>query len=1252
MDALPNTPIKEQIRCLRWLDTIHDFFPVTTTGARGEDIRDIIKEYYGDDVAEYIKSSLFKNSVGESIDIKGITPSSVEVQTEAFYNKYFNTMMVDSQSSVNIKTVIDKYEINDARTVLTNLGISETSEQAKLQLCLTDREFLKDPAKKQATNFLAEVIRRFFFSSTEKPIYFLIDATFGRLDCMFQGIDGETGTIINALTIGDSAVTSTADKKGKKASKSCEVNDNLNPFKKKIYFDGDNTLPYNDRATKRYDITSNEFSKDKFKVWYKDAVNVFSRTENASIRFFCQRTSNPAIEWYTEFSILQSGSPNSGASVGVLKQLIIILNGLTEANRDFIKTSISNHYKNEGITSLNLSPIICGMIGQPDITKEDIINFLFDYKRGGDHEQVNSAFYLNSGVGIQGDVVLLTGDRLCSLYARLMKQPCIYVHDDNYDMYRYLKGLTPVQIAANNAILFKITQDKIIGKLNEYSNPVLFTELDNRNITDMKDRINAYLASINEADDFYSKLYKISFRCLLQKLDRISILINTLSFESTELLDEINQQTLDPNPINVPTQIAHMNLRYNSFLSHYKELLNYLEFKDESLPLEINTKNVSKFKSSAVGYDNKLFNNVRSYFDNFEGAIKAPIRLAARDANVQIAIKRNKILGWGGGNEYICLLNDFEKFINKCKDDGDKVITEAPMVTGEGEGEEEMAVDEERQSANELVATAKLTEIQAAVNLILNNQTVGYTISDQTYISYAGIKDIIETYLLTKIPTELNDMIVIPVTVVSEAMNTTPVIVTASPGQGQEQGIVSPGPDVSTEMNISPVITSNTVFGPEQLPPDVYAKKEIQTATLLPDDDDDDLGGGGIKHISGGGKILFDTLFDVNETILKDQNEKIQSIKNILISVNGKRGVDRLFNKLKKEYELYFNDRNEVDNNDNDMNKYIANYLKKYIEELIIAHSDTLINACSEIIYDITDSDLIVDTYEKIYHAIYNLIDKRYKNVFNNMQNMLAFMTTVHIANTQLENDRIELQREELQQLIEIKEKEIERQAQMLIQNKPGTGKFFKTAKNVGNIATTKRVISMKQRLLEELKKKPANKTPVNIIRKKEHELNLLKDELKQLEGESVESVKPVQKEKKEIIGLPVIPEESSSTNASVQPSTLSFQRIPGMGPNVRSVLNRRLSTGENIESTGERSATIRAKQGNADKEIVGVKRSKTGEGTYNRIYYKGGRHNRSRKYVNKKKKKSRKLNKRLKKNITKHNKYKVKKYTRKHYKM
>ena len=249
-----DNPVKSDIiPLLRWIDTIHDFYPINST-ARGEDIRGILNVKFKKNVTEYLSTISSTISSSFPSDTKqNITPSAVEVTTESFYDKVLGIKKV-GEKSIDINQIIESYGIQKSEDILKQIGIDDTSDEANIQLSLTDRDFFKKD--RSATNFLANFILTFFgkefVGGDDNKVYFLIDASVGRLDCIFQDIE-QASTLVNVLTIGDSAVTSVEDKKGKSESKWCGVADYINRFKNKTYLAGNDALPYNNIADKRYD---------------------------------------------------------------------------------------------------------------------------------------------------------------------------------------------------------------------------------------------------------------------------------------------------------------------------------------------------------------------------------------------------------------------------------------------------------------------------------------------------------------------------------------------------------------------------------------------------------------------------------------------------------------------------------------------------------------------------------------------------------------------------------------------------------------------------------------------------------------------------------------------------------------------------------------------------------------------------------------------------------------------------------------
>ena len=702
-----DNPVKSDIiPLLRWIDTIHDFYPINST-ARGEDIRGILNVKFKKNVTEYLSTISSTISSSFPSDTKqNITPSAVEVTTESFYDKVLGIKKV-GEKSIDINQIIESYGIQKSEDILKQIGIDDTSDEANIQLSLTDRDFFKKD--RSATNFLANFILTFFgkefVGGDDNKVYFLIDASVGRLDCIFQDIE-QASTLVNVLTIGDSAVTSVEDKKGKSESKWCGVADYINRFKNKTYLAGNDALPYNNIADKRYDIKSNEFTNGIFKMWYQDANTDtdkrFSKINNAGARLYVEYEGQ---EWFSEFSILASGTPNSGTSVGTLKQLIIIINEHTASNIKKTKDAIKKVYQYE--TQFNLSPILYGMLDS-NIDKNVIINFLYDYKRAGDHEQVNSANYLYT-TG-KKNVILLTGDRLCSLYARLIKQPCIFIHDGKYDMYRHLSNRTPMTDEEKRLRDTTILDARKRVILAEITKIITDKDVVDEKLKSFKAKINKLKLALSQ--DFENKLYSFILDKLLLKIERI---INLNKDE-----ENIISQTKDE--LNKILNIEELNTAYAAFYTKYNELFNFVLYFSDETPENIS--DIKKFKSNALDYDNIIVKNILKYFTQFNKIL--PIRGSSKTKDAQISIKTN-IIQSIGGVEYTTLMNDFVIYIKKCN---------LYQDYNANNGNVEHAINE--------LAFTKRQEIQVEINDLVQRDSF----LTQTYADYEDIFDNIKSFII------------------------------------------------------------------------------------------------------------------------------------------------------------------------------------------------------------------------------------------------------------------------------------------------------------------------------------------------------------------------------------------------------------------------------------------------------------------------------------------------------------------------
>jgi hypothetical protein len=241
------------------------------------------------------------------------------------------------------------------------------------------------------------------------------------------------------------------------------------------------------------------------------------------------------------------------------------------------------------------------MLNEPSITTDEIISFLYDYKRAGDHEQANSANYLyKKGL----NVILLTGDRLCSLYARLINQPCIYIHDGNYDMYRYLQEVSQEQKNEQAKKLLETRRAFILAEIGKVKPDII------KRLTGLEEDIKSIT---HLTDTFEDQLYAYIFASLLEKINKLKEKRKAYADAQTKILVDIAKLIPSEDAANVEATIKELNEKYDKFYKEQKELFDFSLYPDDDLK----EKKKEKFNSTALDYDNKLVKNILNYFNQF-----------------------------------------------------------------------------------------------------------------------------------------------------------------------------------------------------------------------------------------------------------------------------------------------------------------------------------------------------------------------------------------------------------------------------------------------------------------------------------------------------------------------------------------------------------------------------------------------------------------------------------------------------------
>jgi len=427
------------VNIMKAIDTCHDFYG----GKRG---KDNINVDYRLNVA---LKALIKQEAPELLSAHKMKPPK-DSRLEPAFSEYLETkypgvfVPIDQEYSI-----IDGDDDKNKNNLENYLGFKS------VRLIFKDIDDLTNDL-----SYVGEFIRRFMFaeaaeSNPELPIGFIIDANAGKLTKCFAK-DKHVNTYVNALVIADSAGT------GEKEKNSSNFYNRCNSY---IFPDNipDNIPPVNGLAT--YSLKGSLLFSKEFisEIYYQELSPDSFKTNLKSFKLVVKYEKNDGSFAETE-AIFAPGN-SQGATINTLAKLISIINAENTDN---------NKIKNEicdidySTTELDIRPIINSMIDN-NVSKDNITKFLFDLKRTGDYEQVNSAKIMSSERDIQvggaDDVkciqpaylILSTGDQLCSMYARHENVPCVYNHSHSMDLHKPYKDTSTM----NEEKYTKLCEEKV-----------------------------------------------------------------------------------------------------------------------------------------------------------------------------------------------------------------------------------------------------------------------------------------------------------------------------------------------------------------------------------------------------------------------------------------------------------------------------------------------------------------------------------------------------------------------------------------------------------------------------------------------------------------------------------------------------------------------------------------------------------------------------------------------------------------------
>lgn len=458
---------------LEKLDTLHDMW---RTGERGDDIQNVlndndidifprgaqayVREEYGFNLTLNQQfEPLFESYIEEKQNLPSLCQSAkygkvywtIQELMDDYLEKYFETKILNNPMIRAIQIIVPTGA--DKRTLFNIKNDNDTDITIPIPIPNSTNQ-LQNENKSTVLNYVANCILKFFnhgtIINTNDLVLFAIDANAGSLPCIFQSIRDNVNTIGTALTICDSAGggvddSSSVNKCGVKAQ-DILFNKKYQPLLFPFNIDDIDDIrseSNNPRLTalkkiqskhksRAYIIQSNVFTRDKYILYYTENNLPFSVQNKCSIVFHVMDITTQK-DFSAAFELRASGKLISGTPVVVLRALIRYLYDQRANNNNIAINEELKKIANSS-ASFNIVPIISNMLSDGQ-SKVDIINMLLDYKRAGDHEQVNSLNQVQTKTGSLYNV-LCTGDVLCSVYSRTQKKNTCYSHAGKLDLFR------------------------------------------------------------------------------------------------------------------------------------------------------------------------------------------------------------------------------------------------------------------------------------------------------------------------------------------------------------------------------------------------------------------------------------------------------------------------------------------------------------------------------------------------------------------------------------------------------------------------------------------------------------------------------------------------------------------------------------------------------------------------------------------------------------------------------------------------
>jgi|SaaInlStandDraft_7_1057024.scaffolds.fasta_scaffold00373_9 hypothetical protein len=466
-------------------------------------------------------SEWVKNSFGKKRAINP-TGGSVEPDTEDYFQqKYSSQLYTDKKIKITYREIIEgfkKYSENGKLSnpdALKKLIINEYMNKAKKSdyYCMDivsnytgqDQSVFWNSFTPQDRIHIGIFILNFFMmNSTSEPglnfttnSYISFDANSPVLSKRIFTDMGKT--VNNLVTPSNLADSAGSEKHLLNEKEQGELKNPKGPSRYTYYF------PEHVDGEGKYYYTSNLFTYNDMVIYIqrdnpKTEYNHTNRYE-FSINF---KYENKETEEYT----LDFGNEkyHTGPSVSYLGSLIS-----NDIENQWIESHCVNIDKIKGKLTL--------------ANKTNNFKLLFDIKRSGDWEQCNACYHANT-TKYKSRCILSTGDRLCSLYSRIIKQNVIFSNNDTLRMYRFPQSLTAAEA---RSMLDEKNIDKIkstithITAINEplkkyYENIQNMRIPLNEKIEEISDTSPTKSTMNNSIETFLTKIAYILFEININKL--------------------------------------------------------------------------------------------------------------------------------------------------------------------------------------------------------------------------------------------------------------------------------------------------------------------------------------------------------------------------------------------------------------------------------------------------------------------------------------------------------------------------------------------------------------------------------------------------------------------------------------------------------------------------------------------------------------------------------------------------------------